>query len=94
MLRGVYRELVTVKIKNHRLYEEAIFILKEKSDKKLDESELFFEANRILCESGVKSPKKRKGKALKKLLFSSIIFILGIIFGIFCYAIGEALIIK
>lgn len=80
MLRGIYREFVTVKIKNHRLYEEAVFVLKDTKRKPPARDELIFEANRILCENGIKAPQKRK-KLLRKLLFSSILLILGAIIG-------------
>lgn len=71
MIKGVYKEFITVHIKDNPLYDEAIFVLKspyEKSKKK--KTDMVFEANRILCEQGVKKPKRRFG-VLKKLLFSS-----------------------
>lgn len=80
MLKGIYKQFITVKIKNHRLYEEAVFVLKDNEGKRLKNDELIFEANRILCENGIKSPQKRR-KRLKKLLFSSILLLSGALIG-------------
>lgn len=80
MLKGICKQFITVKIKNHKLYEEAIFVLKDNKQKLLNDSELVFEANRILCENGIKSPQKRR-KRLKKLLFSSILLLSGALIG-------------
>ena len=81
MIKGVYKEFVTVKIKDNPIYDEAIFILKRRSEPKAkkrgkNDDALLFEANRILCEEGVKKPRKRF-KALKKILFSTFFFVLG-----------------
>jgi hypothetical protein len=86
MLRGIYKEFITVKIKDNPAYDEAIFILKnpkpQENNKKgvKGNNALLFEANRILCEQSIVKPKKRF-KLLKKLLFSSILLILGGISG-------------
>jgi hypothetical protein len=79
MLKGVYKEFITVKLGNNSIYEEALFVLRRteknhKTDK--NNTELVFEANRILCEVGVKKPRKRF-KTLKKVLFSSFFLLLG-----------------
>ena len=74
MLKGVYKEFISVKLKNNTLYDEAIFILKRteekfnNSNKKSKRTDLLFEANRILCEQGIKKPRKRF-KVLKKNTF-------------------------
>ena len=82
MLKGVYKEFISVKLKNNTLYDEAIFILKRteekfnNSQKKSKRTDLLFEANRILCEQGIKKPRKRF-KVLKKILFSAFLLLLG-----------------
>lgn len=79
MLKGIYKEFITVKIKNNPAYDEAIFILKKENStakKRKSNSDLLFEANRILCENGIKKPRKRF-KIFKKILFSSILLLLG-----------------
>ncbi len=82
MIKGIYKEFITVKIKGNRLYDEAIFVLKRtpdgatRSTGKRAESDMIFEANRILCEKGIKKPRK-KFKILKKVLFSVLFLILG-----------------
>ena len=79
MLKGVYKEFITVKIKDNPVYEEAIFILKRStlpSKSNAKETDLLFEANRLLCEQGIKKPRKRF-KALKKVLFSLLFLLLG-----------------
>lgn len=79
MLKGVYKEFITVKLKNSQLYDEAIFIMKRTEDvsvKNNKKTDLLFEANRILCEQNVKKPRK-KLKIFKKVLFSSILLLLG-----------------
>lgn len=80
MLKGIYKQFITVKIKNHRLYEEAVFVLKDNEGKHLKNDELIFEANRILCENGVKTPQKRRNR-LKRLLFSSFLLLFGAVIG-------------
>ncbi len=85
MIRGIYKEFITVKIKSNPIYEEAIFILKREQNtkatrKKVKNQDMLFEANRILCEQGIKKPRKRF-KIIKKILFSSILLILGGISG-------------
>lgn len=77
MLKGIYKEFVAVKLKNNALYDEAIFIMK-RSDNERNKSNpnLIFEANRILCEQNVIKPRK-KLKLFKKVLFSSILLLLG-----------------
>lgn len=80
MLKGIYKQFITVKIKNHRLYEEAVFVLKDNKGKRLKNDELIFEANRILCENGVKTPQKRRNR-LKRLLFSSFLLLFGAVIG-------------
>ena len=89
MVKGIYKEFVTVKIKDNPIYEEAIFVLRrvenegarEKRGKRgKGDTDMLFEANRILCEQGVKKPRKR-GRILKRILFSAILLILGGISG-------------
>ena len=82
MLKGIYKEFVTVKIKGNPIYDEAIFILKQNSGKLRDSKsdDLCFEANRILCESGIKHP-KRKSKTVKRLIFSILLVLFGAIIG-------------
>ena len=80
MIKGIYKEFITVRISGNPLYEEAIFILKGGKELKKEKKDLVFEANRILCENGVKKPQKKR-KLLKKLLFSAILLLLGAIFG-------------
>ena len=86
MLKGVYKEFITVKIKDNPIYDEAIFVLKRdektnKSGKKnKNDDDMIFEANRILCEQGVKRLRKR-GKLFKKILFPTVLLILGGAFG-------------
>ena len=77
MLKGIYKEFVTVKLKNNALYDEAIFIMKRsENERNKSNPNLIFEANRILCEQNVIKPRKRL-KLLKKVLFSSILLLLG-----------------
>lgn len=82
MIKGIYKEFITVKLKNNPLYEEAIFVLKQNSKEKSKQKskDLVFEANRILCENGVKRP-KRKTKIAKKIIFSLLLVLLGAIIG-------------
>ena len=82
MLKGVYKEIVSVKIDDNRLYESAFFILKKdvSGDKNKSTDDLMFEANRILCENGVKSVRKKK-KLYKKILFSALCVIIGAVLG-------------
>lgn len=86
MLKGVYKEIICVKIKDNRLYESAFFVLKgseqDKKASKISSKELAFEANRILCEEGVKRVTK-KGKRARKILFPLLFLILGAIIGFF-----------
>ena len=82
MIKGVYKEFITVKIKDNPIYEEAIFILNcasssgNSSKKDNTRENLLFEANRILCEQGVKKPRRRR-KIFKKILFSVLLLLLG-----------------
>lgn len=78
MLKGIYKEFITVKLKGNPIYDEAIFIMKreEKDKERRQSSDLIFEANRILCEQNVKAPRKRL-KIFKKMFFSSILLLLG-----------------
>ena len=82
MIKGIYKEFITVKLKNNPLYEEAIFVLKQntKEKSKQKNKDLVFEANRILCENGVKRP-KRKTKIARKIIFSLLLVLLGAIIG-------------
>ena len=89
MVKGIYKEFITVKIKDNPIYEEAIFVLRRIDDEGVrgkgkksgkGDTDMLFEANRILCEQGVKKLRKR-GRVLKKILFSSILLILGGISG-------------
>lgn len=81
MIKGVYKEFISVKIKSNPLYDEAIFILKHpyKSGRK-EKSDMAFEANRILCDQGIKQPRKRK-RFLKGLAISSGFTLFGAIIG-------------
>lgn len=76
MIKGIYKEFVTVKLSSNPVYEEAIFIIKRTANEKKSKNDLLFEANRILCEQEIKKPRKRC-KILKKVFFSSILLILG-----------------
>lgn len=79
MIKGVYKEFISVKITDNPIYDEALFVLKcpTRAGKKSSKpSDLIFEANRILCEQGVKKPKKRF-KVLKRILFSTLLLLLG-----------------
>ena len=78
MIKGVYKEFITVKLKNNPHYDEAIFIMKREEKNKNDKNspDLLFEANRILCEQNVQPPRKRR-RIIKKMLFSSILLLLG-----------------
>lgn len=81
MIKGIYKEFITMKIKSNPLYEEAIFILKcepstKSVNKKAQKKDLIFEANRILCEQDIKKPRKRL-KIVKKILFAAILLLLG-----------------
>lgn len=78
MLKGICKEFVTVKIKDNKLYEEAIFILKSPQSKKGPKEDMLFEANRILCQNDVKKPKKKR-----KTLFFALISFLFLLLGIF-----------
>ena len=82
MIKGIYKEFITVKIKNNPLYEEAIFVLKQSIDKRGERKskDLAFEANRILCESGIKQPKRRT-KIAKRIIFSSLLVLFGALLG-------------
>ena len=80
MLKGIYKEFVTVKISGNPVYDEAIFIMKRAKGDKIPNHDLIFEANRILCEQEIKKPRKR-GKILKRVVFSSILLLLGGICG-------------
>lgn len=80
MLKGIYKEFITVKIPQNPLYEEAIFILKAPKKSKESKKDMLFEANRILCEQGIK-PLKRKKKRLLSILFSILFLILGVFLG-------------
>lgn len=79
MIKGVYKEFISVRITDNPMYDEAIFILKpthRASKKSSKHSDMIFEANRILCEQGVKKPRKRF-KVLKRILFSTLLLLLG-----------------
>lgn len=76
MLKGIYKEFVTVKISDNPIYDEAIFIMKHARKSKNADRDLIFEANRILCEQEIKKPRKRC-RVLKKIVFSSILLLLG-----------------
>ena len=82
MVKGICKEFVTVKIKDNPIYDEAIFVLKRKDGvckigkSRKNEGDMLFEANRILCEQGVKRLRKR-GRTLKLILLSSLLLILG-----------------
>ena len=80
MLKGICKEFITVKIPNNPLYDEAIFVLKSSTSSQKNAEDMSFEANRILCQSGVKNPKKRK-RVLFSILFSAFFFVLGTISG-------------
>ena len=84
MIKGVHKEFITVKIKDNPIYEEAIFILNCSSNPSQNSTDasknLLFEANRILCEEGIKKPRKRR-KILKKIFISAILLLLGGISG-------------
>ena len=81
MIKGVYKEFITVKIKSNPIYDEAIFILKRPyKGKRKEKSDMAFEANRILCEEGIKQPKKRR-RLLRRLAFSSGFTLFGAIIG-------------
>lgn len=81
MLKGVYKEFITVNLKSNPIYDEAIFILKPTSRKASKKNnDLLFEANRILCEQEIKKPKKRR-KILKKVCASTFLLLLGGISG-------------
>ena len=81
MIKGIYKEFITVKIKNTPIYEEAIFVLNRAHHKKdISQNELLFEANRILCESEIKKPRKKR-RIFKKICFSLILLLLGGISG-------------
>ena len=84
MLKGVYKEIISVKIDGNRLYEGAFFILKKgiNKEKIKTDDDLMFEVNRILCENGVKNVKNKK-KIYKKILFSILLVIIGAILGFF-----------
>ena len=85
MIKGIYKEFITVKISDNPLYDEAIFILKNPKKSKYDKKDMIFEANRILCENEIKPLKKKKGKKrlILILFFISILF-LGIFLGFLC----------
>ena len=85
MLKGIYKEFITVKISENPLYEEAIFILKSSKKASSDKKDMLFEANRILCENEIKPLKKKKGKKrlIYTLFFISTLF-LGIFLGFLC----------
>ena len=76
MLKGIYKEFVTVKISDNPIYDEAIFIMKRARKSKNADRDLIFEANRILCEQEIKKPRKRC-RVIKKIVFSSILLLLG-----------------
>ena len=82
MLKGICKEFITVKISENPLYEEAIFILKNSNPQK-DKKDMLFEANRILCENGVK-PLRRKRKKLIFILFSISFLFFGALLGFIC----------
>ena len=79
MIKGIYKEFITVKIKNNPLYDEAIFVLKQSVGERKSK-DLAFEANRILCESGIKQPKRRT-KIAKRIIFSSLLVLFGAFMG-------------
>ena len=83
MLKGIYKEFITVKISENPLYEEAVFILKNPKKAKQSNKDMLFEANRILCEQGIK-PLKKKKKRLLLILFSILFLILGMLLGFLC----------
>ena len=80
MLKGICKEFITVKISGNPLYEEAIFVLKNPVQSKKEKKDMLFEANRILCENGVK-PFKKKKKRLIFILFSIAFLFFGAILG-------------
>lgn len=81
MIKGIYKEFIAVRIKSNPLYDEAIFVLKHPRKKgKKEKSDMVFEANRILCEQGIKQP-RRKRKILKKIVFSSGFTVFGALLG-------------
>lgn len=83
MLKGICKEIITVKISENPLYEKAIFILKEPNPKKTSRKDMIFEANRILCENGVK-PLKKKRKKLIFIFFSIAFLFFGALLGFIC----------
>lgn len=85
MLKGIYKEFITVKISDNSVYNEAIFILKSSKNTKADKKDMLFEANRILCENEIKPLRKKKGKKrlILILFFISTLF-LGIFLGFLC----------
>ena len=80
MLKGICKEFVTVKIKDNKLYEEAIFILKTSQPTKSSKEDMLFEANRILCQANIKKPRKKR-KTLFFFSFSFLFLILGAFIG-------------
>ncbi len=80
MLKGICKEFVTVKISDNPLYDEAIFILKASTSSQKSKEDMLFEANRILCQNGVKKPRKRR-KILLSILFSLFFLVLGAFIG-------------
>ena len=83
MLKGIYKEFITVKITENPLYEEAIFILKNPDSGRKNKKDMLFEANRILCENGIK-PLRKKRKKLIFILFSISFLFFGALLGFLC----------
>ena len=83
MLKGIYKEFITIKITENPIYEEAIFILKNPEAAKKDKKDMLFEANRIICENGIKPLRKRR-KKLIFILFSIAFTFFGALLGFIC----------
>jgi hypothetical protein len=81
MVKGINKQMVILKMDDNRLYDSACFVLRnDVKQRKEDQKDMLYEANRILAEMEIKKvrPKKRR---FRRFLLSLFLFLLGAAIG-------------
>jgi hypothetical protein len=81
MLRGAKKNMIVVRTRDSRMFEEAYFVMRRDTGASVDETDMLWEANRILESTSHGVGREPTVRPVRSRLRGAIWFVLGLVSG-------------